>query len=486
MEFVIILAFVLERCKLKIFRDRPSPADQLMLLPPSVNDFVLPNDPVRVFAEILDSMDHGMVISKYSGGGRPAYDPVMMLKVLIFGYCEGIQSSRHLDRTLGRDVRFMYLSEMSRPDFRTISRFRRDNGDAIRKAFEETVRISQEMGLALLEHVSVDGTKLGANVSGRHTYRMERLEKALESADRRISEILDEAERVDSEEDARLGDKRGDELPSKLAKAENRKALLEKAKQFCEQTGQDKACATDLDSRVMKTTSGNRPAYNAQAVVDKEHQIIVAADVVQDESDNHQLSPMVELTQKVTGRKPKVVTVDCGYNSKETLEYAESNTLNVYMPVSDPDKNKHGFEYDRVSDEYTCPCGQKLKYSRTRQKETLAYRIYRHSCATCRKRTECCGERSRVKELWRRVDGELHEKMFKKMRTDEAKEIYRYRKQIVEPVFGNIKENQGLRRLLLRGLNGAKTEYTLSCIAHNIGKIRRFGQFGPQEALMAA
>jgi transposase len=137
-----------------------------MLLPPCVNDFVSGDDPVRALDEIIDWMDLSSLVGKYSGGGAPAYEPRMMLKVIIFGYCQGIRSSRKLDAALGQDVRFMYLAEMSRPDFRTIARFRRNNRDAVRKAFEETVRIALDMGLVLLGHVSVDGTKLVANGSG--------------------------------------------------------------------------------------------------------------------------------------------------------------------------------------------------------------------------------------------------------------------------------------------------------------------------------
>lgn len=460
---------------MKIFREPIVAREQMMLLPPCVEDFVEAEDPVRAVSEIINEMDLGELVGKYRGGGAPAYEPRMMIKVIVFGYSQGIRSSRKLDSALGRDVRFMYLAEMSRPDFRTIARFRRDNLEAIRKAFEETVRISLGVGLVLLEHVSLDGTKIEANVSGKHTYKTERLEKALEGIEKKIESILEEAERIDAQEDELYGDARGDEMPKGLTDAKQRRELLKKAKRHLEESGRETVCATDLESRVMNTRSGNRPAYNAQAVVDKEHQIIVAACVTQDEADNHQAPAMMQEVVRLAGRKPECVTMDGGYFSEETLKYADEEELNIYVPDNQAGRGKKGFEYDEGSDEYICPCGQRLEFYAIRRKKERIYQVYRHSCSGCELRESCCGAKSRVKEIWRRVNGELQEKMSAKMQTDEAREVYRLRKQIVEPVHGNIKDNKGLRRFLLRGKLGAEIEYLLDCAAHNIDKIIRFG-----------
>jgi transposase len=468
---------------LKIFREPANARDQVMLLPPCVEDFVAQDDPARAVDEIIDEMDLSDLVGKYSGGGAPAYDPRMMMKIMVFGYCQGIRSSRRLDALLGQDLRFMYLAQMSRPDFRTISRFRKENREAVGKAFEETVRISLEMGLVLLAHASLDGTKIEANVSGRHTYRKERLEKALEAVDTRIAEILEEAEGVDDEEDKLYGDARGDEMPMELADAHRRKELLKRAKEHLQETRRETVCATDLDSRVMKTQSGNRAAYNAQAVVDKGHQIVVAARVTQDESDNHQMPVMMQETQRIAGKKPECLTMDGGYFSDETLKYADEHKLNIYVPDNQPGRSKEGFEYDHERDEYVCPCGERLSFYNIRERKGRIYRVYRRSCALCQMREPCCGASSRVKELWRRMNGELQEKMSAKMQTDEARQVYSLRKQIVEPVFGDIKENKKLRRFLLRGVVGAETEYLLGCIAHNIGKITSFRS---KEAVAAA
>lgn len=428
---------------MKIFKDPKVARNQMILLPPCVDDFVAPDDPVRALDEIINEMDMSELVSHYRGGGAPAYAPVMMIKIIVFGYCQGIRSSRKLDAALGQDLRFMYLTGMSRPDFRTIARFRCENQEALKKAFEETVRIALKMELVLLEHVSIDGTKLEANVSLNQTYKTERLEKALKNVDARIAEILEEAERIDADEDKLYGGARGDEMPKKLTDAHRRKELLQNAKKQLEETGRKSIGATDPESRVMKTGSGNRPAYNAQAVVDKEHQIIVAAKVTQDEYDNHQFPGMMQEVEHITGKKPECVTADGGYFSEETLKYIDDNNINAYIPDNQGDRcGKNGFEYDVESDEYVCCCGERLRFSCVWQQNGRIYRVYRRSCGKCAMRESCCGANSRSKELWLRVNCELQEKMSAKMQTDEAKLIYNLRKEIVEPVFGDIKENK--------------------------------------------
>ena len=181
---------------------------------------------------------------------------------------------------------------------------------------------------------------------------------------------------------------------------------------------------------------------------------------------------MLDEVVRLTGCKPDCVTMDGGYFSGETLSYADERKLNIYVPDNQPAQTgKTGFEFDEVNDEYECPCGERLKYAMTRERKDRIYRIHRRSCGSCERRKCCCGGKSRVKELWHRVNGELSERMSVKMGTDQAREVYSLRKQIVEPVFGNIKQNKNLRRLLLRGIEGAEIKFLLDCIAHNLGKI---------------
>lgn len=460
---------------MKVFREPIVTSSQIYLLPPSVDDYVPEDAPVRIVSEMIDGMDHRRLYARYKGGGAPAYDPKMMLKLIVFAYSQGVRSSRKIDAALRQDLRFMFLSQMSRPDFRTIARFRRDNLEAIGSAFRETVRIGMGMGLVLLEHVSVDGTKLEANVSGKETYGRARLEKILESIDKRIAEMLEEADKIDREEEARWGDTRGDEVPDELKDAKARKKRLEEAKKAMDEAGRNAIGATDTDSRLMKAAAGNRPAYNGQAVVDKENQMIVAADVVQAESDSSQYAPMMDEAIANTGAKPDKTTADGGYFSTKTMEYAAEAGIDAYIPDCRPkSSDRESFVYDEERDEFTCAEGNVLNFARERTVKGLRYHIYRcYRCAGCPRGQRCHGKSSRYKEIARRVDERLQQAMSAKMESEEGRAIYRLRKQIVEPVFGNIKANLGMRRLLLRGLDGAKIEYLLACTGHNIGKIAR-------------
>ena len=155
---------------MKVFRDAPAAPGQMFLLPMCVDEFVGPLDPARILSRVVDELDLTPLRTAYTGGGRPAYDPSILLKVLLFGYSEGIRSSRKLDKALGYDLRFMFLAQMSRPDFHTLARFRRQHAEAIAALFVQTVGLAQKRGLVLLEHVAVDGTKIEADVSGKRTF----------------------------------------------------------------------------------------------------------------------------------------------------------------------------------------------------------------------------------------------------------------------------------------------------------------------------
>jgi transposase len=449
---------------MKRFKDAISPREQRFLLPPSVEEFVEPEDPTRLIGEVVDGLDLSAFEARYRGGGAPSYPPKIMLKVLLLAYSEGIRSSRRIEQALKTDLRFMYLSEMHCPDYRTILRFRGSHEQALRGVFVEVVQLCQALGLVLMRHVSVDGTKIQANVSGRETYGRARLERALASVEERIDRILREAKEADASEEAEYGDARGDELPEDLRDAQRRKERLEAAKRKLKETGHAAVPSTDLEARVMRTTSGNRPAYNAQAVVDEAHQVIVAAEVTDACCDNGQLRPMVEAAKVLTGVSPDVVTADCGYHSLDALEYVEETGLNAYVPVHGKVAYRYkDYEYDEGRDVYLGRGGEELTYRGLVQKRGKTYRWY-HALRR---------EGELFLELYVREDGRRQEAMHRKVSSPQGQSIYRLRAQIVEPVFGHIKTRYGLRQFLLRGRSGANTEFLLACIAHNIGKLRR-------------
>lgn len=433
-----------------------SPTDQLFLLPPSVSDFVKQDSSVRILSEVIDELDCSVLYERTAGAGAPSYDPRLMLKILAFGFSQGLRSSRKLEDALTYDMRYMYLAQMIRPDYRTIQRFRTGNEKAIEALLVETVQLCESMGLVLLEHVSVDGTKIKADVSGKKTYSCKRLDEAIAETEAAIAKVLEEANECDAQEDLKLKDDSGNDPPPHLRGLEKRRELLRKAKEELAERGTSRVSITDLDSRVMHTEGRNLPAYNAQAVVDSANQVIIAAAVTQEETDRHQLQPMIELAQSNTGASPNMVTADGGYWSPEAGIYVEKSGIDVLIGVR-PGKQREGYTYDAENDQFIGPQDDKLPFQLNRVDGGVLYKVYRS------KRTK--------KQIWIAQDGGRLERMRTKIASPEGKAAYRKRQTIVEPVFAHIKGAMNLRRLLLRGLPGATSEYMLACCVHNIQKI---------------
>jgi len=371
---------------------------------------------------------------------------------------EGIRGSRRLARALTFDMRFMYLARMSQPDFRTICRFRRSQEEAIAKLFIETVLLAKRMGLVLLEHASVDGTKLHADASSRFYRKADKLEEDLGKIDQRVAELLKAMEEADAAEDLEHGDGNGDGVPDELRNLGERKKRLEQAKVDMGSQGTDAIVMTEPESRMMKTTEGLRPSYNGQSAVDSGIQIIVAADVTQDAADSQQLRPMLEQVKSTLDELPEQVTADAGYWSKDSLDCVDEQNVDAYIaPKGVKEDNLAGWQYDKERDVLCSPEGEEYVFSTTRVWRGHTYRGYR------------LPKTDKVK--WKNDDAEQINRMREKVASPNGKAIYGRRKVIVEPVFGHIKGPMGLRKLLLSGLSGAKIEYLLACITHNLGKM---------------
>lgn len=421
---------------------RPYDQDTLLLMPPSVRDWVDPEGLPAFIDALVGELDLAPFLAAHDEPrGMPPYHPALMLKVLLYGYATGVRSSRRLEERLRNDVGFMYLAGQARPDHKTISEFRRRHLAALSGLFLESLRLCQAAGMVKLGRVALDGTKVKANAS-RHkamSYgRMAEREAALEA---QVKRILDEAEAVDRAEDARYGDTRGDELPEVLRRAETRLAHIRLAKaaleaEARERTGDPDAVPdpraqrnfTDPDSRIMLSKpDGFIYGYNAQAVVDDAHQVIVATDLDASTTDMAHLPALVDQVEANTGRRPRRFLADAGYQSDDNLAHLEARGIDGYVAVKRD----------------------------------------RHSA------TPPVPPRGRIpKGLSRR------ERMARKLRTRQGRAHYARRKVIVEPVFGQTKEARGFRRFHLRGRTKVTAEWHLVCAVHNLGKLFRSGRAG--------
>ena len=435
----------------------------------------LPQDDLVFF--LLDTVAH-LDLSRFYAlyedetRGAPPFDPKMILCLLLYAYCVGVFSSRKIARACERNLAFIAIVGEDRPDFRTISDFRKLHLDAFLDIFVQVLRIAGESGLVKLGNVSTDGTKLQGNASRHKAMSYGYMKKEVERLREEIEALVTQAYQQDAEDDAALGSRRGDELPAELARREDRLATIEAAMQRLEarakadaederqrradaeaerqrtgkkrrgrapkevdETPDDKAqmSFTDPELKMMQTNNkGWDYCGNAQASVDGAHQIILACDVTAEANDKQQASPMAQLTvvhlEQAGIERPKdaegVVekipgTYDSGYYSEAAVEAVEQLGFDPYMATG---RQRHHNPEAEVSE----------------APETAK------------------------------------ERMAAKVRTPEGRALYARRKVNVEPVFGQIKEARGFRRFLLRGLDNIRAEWSLVCLTHNLLKIWRY------------
>lgn len=450
-------------------RFKPYHPNQLLLLPPDMKDWLPDNDLVYFIMEMLDQLDLSAIYDSYDGtkGGQPAFDPKMMVGLLLYAYCVGLPSSRKIEKATYHQVPFRVLTADQHPDHDTIAEFRKRHLKALSGFFVQILRLCQKVGLVKLGHVSLDGTKVKANASKHKAMSYARMEKKAEELEAEVRRLLQEARAVDDAEDALYGKgKRGDELPEELRFKQKRLEKIKEAMESLEQEAKAEAEAkrkemaereqalkeqgtkrrgkkpkatseepdpkaqrnfTDADSRIMKDSASKsfEQGYNCQVVVDDKSQIIIASGVTQQSNDKQQVKPMVEAIKDNTGgSKPRKVSADTGYFSESNIEYLEGERIDGYLAIG---KHKHTYITE------SAPRGRIPK------------------------------------------DATKKERMARKLRTKKGRETYSKRKQIVEPVFGQIKEVRGFRRFLLRGLENVTGEWDLICLTHNVLKLFRSG-----------
>ncbi len=420
---------------------RPYEPDQMLLLPPSLQDWVPEGHLARFVSDVVDTLDLSAIEDAYTEErGFPPYHPCMMVKLLLYAYCTGTYSSRRIAAKLTDSVPYRVLAAGNEPDFRTLSDFRKRHSNALAGLFDQVLRLCRQAGLVKLGKVAVDGTKIKANASKRKAMSYGRMKQQEEALEEEIRQMLQRAEAADREEDKQFGSgKRGDELPAELARRETRLKKIQEAKAALEQEARDKAaaqgkapdsarpedkaqrCFTDPESKIQKTGDGFIQGYNAQAAVDGAFQVIVAQHVTTASNDVKELEPAVANIERVLGDKPETVLADAGYWSDTNAQFLQREGIEGYLATG---RQKHG--------EVAPPAARGRPPG----------------------------------------DMTLRERMARSLRTLKGKRLYAKRKGIVEPVFGQIKQARGFRRFLRRGVTNVAQEWALVCTVHNILKLR--------------
>jgi transposase len=416
---------------------RPWDPDQRFLIPPAVQEFV-PADHVSHFVRDLvrDSLDLSEIFATYSEErGFPPYHPTMMTALLLYAYSQGVYSSRRIAQACEQRLDFMAVTAMARPDFRTVSEFRRRHLKALAGLFQQVLKLCAEAGLVKLGHVALDSTKIRANASKHKAMSYGRMKKEEAKLRAEVESWLKRAESADASEDRQFGaEKRGDELPEWVTDKQKRIAKIAEAKAALEAEARgdddgdeppkaprekDQRNFTDPESRIMKTGGRNfEQSYNCQAAVDAKSHVIVAQMLTNNAADAMHFEPMVAQIKSNTGRQARELSADAGYISEGNVREAARRHIRAYIAVG---RAKHG-----RPGEFT----------------------------------------GRPPRPGSRVAG-----MAARLRRGGKRSRYRLRKVTVEPVFGIIKQARGFRQFLLRGIENVAGEWSLVCLAHNLHKL---------------
>jgi len=442
--------------------------DQMLFLAPDMRQWLPEDDLAYFMMDVVAELDLSAIYSHYSSSrsGQPPYHPRMMTGLILYAYCIGLPSSRKIEAATYHQIPFRVITADQHPDHDTIADFRKTHLQALAGLFVSVLQLCQKAGLVKLGHISLDGTKVKAHASKHKAMSYNRMDKTIQQLEAEVEQLLEEAKTVDEQEDARYGKgKRMEELPEDLRRRQDRIAKIKQAKQSLEDAAKAKADAkrqamakqeealkqegktrqgkkpkepsdepdpkaqrnfTDPESRIMKDGASKsfEQAYNCQIASDEEAQIIVGTNVTQETNDKQQVKPVIEDVKKRTGQAPKKASLDAGYYSDDNVAYLESEKIDGYIATG---RQTHG---DKIP---PTPRGRIPKHATTK------------------------------------------EKMARKLRTVKGRATYSKRKQIVEPVFGQIKEARGFRRFLLRGLENVTCEWDIVCLTHNLLKLFRSG-----------
>ena len=452
--------------------------EQLQMFPASIDEYVLDGDPVRVydvFVEALDIKALGIVVEE-NKVGNPAYDPKSMLKLLVYGYSYGWRSSRKLERALYHNLSFIWLMGGLKPDHKTIANFRRNNKEALKKTLSQCVRLCMKLNLIAGNTLFVDGSRMRANASINKTCSKKKWEKTLACIDKRITELLNECERLDVQE--------SDSYVKITEELKDKRVLREKVQAALATINADDKVelnSTDADSVVVKSRQGTHAGYNAQITVDEQHGLIVNSDVINKSNDSDQFSRQVEQANKILGGKCKTVCADAGYantdNLKETVDrgirvVVPSQHQALHKPPLESPFSKDKFTYDEKRNYYICPEGKELSYSYyNRVKGHYVYRARGSSqCIQCKHFGNCTSNR-RGRSIIRLKHEELKASLEAHYDSPEGQAVYKKRKCKVELPFGHIKSNLKAGSFLLRGLPGVNAEMSLLSTCFNIARI---------------
>jgi transposase len=451
--------------------------EQMELLPPSIEQYVAANAPVRVydaFVEALDIEALGINLDSHREG-NPAYDPRSMLKLLVYSYSYGVRSSRKIERELHYNLSFIWLIKGLKPDHKTIAEFRRHHKEALQKVLRQCVRLCLKLDLIAGNILFVDGSKIRGNASLKNTWDRDKVQRVLAQADQKIIAILNEAEALDAEEE---GNPSLISVPTQL---QGPRTIQEKVGRIMEElqaSGKKSWNTTDPECAGFNGANGSGAGYSAEVVVDDKQGLIVSADAASVGNDFGQLSNQIQQATQVLGHIPEVAVADAGFSDMADLSQIDSH-IKLLVPNKQQVNNlpigeyaKQKFHYVAERDCYLCPMGEELKFRSIMKKNgNRSYRMsHLKTCQVCQHYGKCTKAKY-GRSLERLSSENLKEHLEQIYVLPENQTIYKRRQAKIELVFGHFKHNLGLNSFLLRGRIGARAEISLLSICFNLRRL---------------
>jgi transposase len=416
-------------------------------------------------------------------GGRPAFEPQLLIALWAYAYTLGIGSAREIERRCEWDPAFQWLSGLEVVNYHTLADFRVQRKEELDQLFTHLLAVLSQEGLVSLEQVTLDGTKIGANASQKSFRREKALQEHVELARRRVKEI--EADEENGEVNKRMakGQQRARrEKQERLELALKELEKVRKQKEGEKEKREPRASSSDAEARIMKQPGGGfAPSYNVEISTDAKHGIIVDVEVTQAGNDYEQLLPALERIEERMQKKPRQMVVDGGFVSRENVEGMAEEEVDLLGPLADDAAKAHRdgsrfggeqFAYEAGEDRYRCPAGNYLGYKGKQQKDGRTYYKYKAKWAECREcvlRLQCCPEnKQHGRSVVRSEESAAMIRFRKKMESEEAKTQYRVRGPVAE--FRNcwIKSKLGLRTFHVRGWVRVQTEALWVCLTHNL------------------
>ena len=481
--------------------------EQACLLPPRVEDYVGPENPVRAIESYVSALDLAKLGFRHADRGaevgQPPYDPSDLLKLYLYGYLNQIRSSRRLEREACRNLELIWLLRSLTPGYRTIANFRKENWAALKAVNRSFVLLARELGLVGGTLVAIDGAFFHGDASKASIATRKRLAEQIAALDRDIEAYGGTLDANDAAEAERppAGDDRGGggDIGKKVAALMARRIRVQTDLDQLEASGETQLSRTDADARLLSKSGQTVAGYNVQIAVDARHKLIVASEVVNDGNDTNQLHAMAAAAKEALGVETLQAAADVGYYNGSTLQACEADAIVAYVPEAEKSNRlaKQGrftlneFTYVAEQNVYRCPAGAELRPMQGYKEDTggkrqIRYVTLQSVCDACPLRSRCLSGKARRREIYRWEHQDVIERHRARMAQAEAATMMRNRSALAEHPFGTLKCRAGYRHFLVRGFDKVRGEWSLMALCYNFTRLLHILGFDRFMAKLAA